>query len=332
MRKLFIYTLIVVVALVIVGLIAWPILKPKVATWVEHKIQEQLAEHCPKCEFSMEGLELEWFGLGLQKVKFKSSKHRGQWLETENEAVVIYPSARLLLKGRLKIDSIYLNKPKITFNDQFTGGKSNSKNTLSASIMDQLPLVDINDGALTYIRDLNGTHAVLTVQKIQAQVTPLLDHLDAHFAGQVGHSGQFDLSIKAFVLNEPIRITSDMRAEGQNLADLNVFFEPNAGVIMKGQLLKGHALTKMRGDELETNLGIEFKDFKLEVKQMYDRDEVQTFLTNLAANIALRQKNHDDPEADKTSTVHLKREDGESLVSFILRSWKESALQVARSL
>ena len=86
----------------------------------------------------------------------------------------------------------------------------------------------------------------------------------------------------------------------------------------------------MSGNRVSTLLLAGFKDFKLNVNPMYDRNDIQTFFTNLAAAIALKEKNVDQPREEKVEAVDAEREPGESIVSFILRSWKLAALKVAQ--
>ena len=120
-----------------------------------------------------------------------------------------------------------------------------------------------------------------------------------------------------------------MSVADQNLGALTDFFKPNAGVELTGTLVKGHSVSKLKGAELTTSLYADYKDFKLKVDKMYDRNEVQTFFTNLGTSIAVREKNHSAPAEEKMKTVESKRKGGESIVSFMLEGLKQASLAVA---
>jgi hypothetical protein len=176
---------------------------------------------------------------------------------------------------------------------------------------------------------VKGTHAVFTVHGLNGEIDPNPDRAVANVRGLIGPGGEFQIRVVSPYGVKPLEIDTEIFVKRLNLEDLSVFFKPNAGVELWGTLEKGHARSKMTGPALKSTLFAEYKDFKLRVDKMYDRNEAQTFFTNLGAAIAMRGENRDEPAEDKRKTVESRRERGESLVSFILRGLKEASLAVA---
>jgi len=329
MRKLF-YILSISAFLVLVAapLGAWILFKPKIKPWVEEKIQTELKKSCDTCEFSFDDIFLTWRGPAIENIKFKT-RPSGQRLEGEIFSLFIYPRFdSLLLDGELQVRTVILDQPKITY---FDDAHNPAPNTSSEGL--GLPPnvgIGVDNGEFTYIRDVKDTHAVLAIRKIQARLTTAIEGIHSRATAQLGESGNLLLTVEANLKKNPFETKIDLSTKNQDMKDLSAFFEPNAGVKMEGTLLSGDVTSQVVGPHVSTHLKMEFKDFKLKVNSMYDRSDIQTFFTNLAASLALRKKNTDAREKDKSTKVEADREKGETFVSFVLRSWKEAAIKVAQ--
>lgn len=299
--------------------------KPHLAPWLEQQIRLNLKQACPACEFSMAGADFSWNGFGLQGVVFKTGPGQ-QRLEAEVSTVYFYPAVEALLEGRLQLKNITLDQPKMIFLDE--GDKSTKKKSESRLEPPPPIYLQIDNGEFTYIRNVKNTHATLTIHHIQALIGPDADVIRGRATAQLGTTENLYLTLTVDPQKNPLEARVEMTAKDQDLKVLSDFFEPNAGVQMEGTLLSGHVVSLLNGSKVSTELTMEFKDFKLKVKPMYDRDGVQAFFTNLAASIALKKKNVG--AQDKTEKIETEREGNESLVSLMLRSWKEAALKIVR--
>lgn len=312
----------------VTSLIVITILGRFAGPWIERPIQERLKEHCATCEFHTSGVELTASGFKLLNVRFTAGKKGGQRVEIEIPAIKLHPNWKTLIPGPIKINEIGLVQPLVTFLDQ---GDSKSKDGQESHfLIPALPALKIVDGRFLYIRDVSGTHAEFILHKINADIQTEVNRAYADVSAQIGTKGRIDLAIDSTTKNNDLVIHVDMKAKDQDFKDLSRFFEPNAGVKLEGTLTAGHAISKLVNRKVSTTLLAEFKDFKLEVNKMYDRNDIQTFFTNLAAAVGLREKNINRPREDKIESVEAEREPGESIVSLILRSWKLAALEIAK--
>lgn len=305
---------------------AWIIFKPKIKPWVEDRIQTELKKSCDTCEFSFDDIFLSWRGPAIENIRFKT-RPSGQRLEGEVFSLFAYPRLdSLLVDGEIQLRTVILDQPKITY---FDDANNPAPKTDAGFGLPPDVGIGVHNGEFTYIRDVKGTHAELTIRKIQSRIVTEQEGLHARASAQLGDSGNLLLTIEA-ATKTPLEADIALSAKNQNMKDLSTFFEPNAGVKMEGTLLNGNITSKVAGSHVSTTLKMEFKDFKLKVNSMYDRSDIQTFFTNLAASMALRKNNTDAREKDKSTKIEANREKDETLISFILRSWKEAALKVAQ--
>ncbi len=324
-----IFRVFILLLLALIGIFAalTVVVKPNFEPWLERHIRFELKAACPACEFSMEDVTLSWDGFGLQKVHFTTGTGQ-QRLEAEIATIYLYPNVTSLLNGKPRLQNITFDQPKMIFHDE--GEKSAQKQSESSFALPPHLHIQIDNGDFTYIRDVKNTHATLTIEHIQALIGPEADLLRARATAQLGQTESLNLTVSADLHKNPLEATIEMRAKDQDMKVLSDFFEPNAGVKMEGILIAGHVVSQLKGTHVSTQLTMEFKDFKLKVKPMYDRDGVQAFFTNLAAAVALKKKNVGAQEKEKTESIETDREGQESLVSLVLRSWKEAALKIVR--
>lgn len=300
------------------------------APWAEEQIKKAVHEACDTCEFSMGEAQLSWRGLAIHDVKLSGGEKGAQRIEAKIRVLRILPKILPLFKKEILIRSITVYEPHVVFSE---GEKPSPRQKQGGA--DDLPKIEIEhvaiyDGKFNYIRDVKGTHAVLNIHKIIGKAEFENSVAKARFSAQFGNTGEFDLLVSTPIFEKPLHIDTELNVRDQNLDDLTAFFKPNAGVELKGILVKAHSIAKMRGKKLNATVTAEYKDFSVRVDKMYDRSELQAFFTNLGASLAIAKENEDAKPKDRTKTVDIEREAGESIVHFILRGLKEASLDVAK--
>ncbi len=327
MRKSTVWILCVCSTLILVPLAFALIIVPIASHKIEKFVQRKVHAQCAHCQVSIARTTLWWPSLSFHQVRITLGRKGGQYCEIKTPRVSLFPQLQTLLGGDLHFNEIVVETPEIFFYD---GDQRTVENkTAGKSVAPKIDALEIEDGQFTYIRDTKGTHAVLTVHKIAAAMRLRPGELSAHAQMQVGHSGVSKLQVHARFGGRPLEIATKLQVEEQNLADLSRFFEPNAGVKLAGILLSGYALSDSIGDKLHATLWAQYRDFAIHVNKMYDRNELQTFFTNLGIAVAARSSNVENARPPKGESVDIKREQPESVVAFILRGLKEAALKVS---
>ncbi|MGZ3724084.1 MAG: hypothetical protein ACXVA9_14170 [Bdellovibrionales bacterium] len=325
MFKFLVGTVLGVLAVVIA---AGLIVVPKVVAWAEKEVCDAVLLECDGCEFSMGGVGLAWDGLAIKDLHLAGGDKGGQWVDFKARRIILSPVFSTLLSDTPHLRGVTLDHPEVIFTDGEKKSQSHMNTELDAAkiVIDE---IFFYGGIFTYVRDVKGTHAVLTIHNIDGDIDPNPERAVVNVSAQIGKAGSIQLVATTPYTKRPFEVDTDIKVTGQNLEDLSVFFKPNAGVELLGTLTKGHSRSKLRGTHLSSWLFAEYKDFKLHVDKMYDRNDLQKFFTNLGSSIAIAEKNKDKPAEDKIKAVELNREKGESVVGFILRGLKVAALGVS---
>lgn len=302
-------------------------LKPR----VEEEISRRLHDKCPTCEFAMASMGWAWRGMALRHVQFRAGEKDGPRVIAEIACLAIRPDLFKLLRGEIEISRIHILRPEVTFRDIEKVKRPVAKRASPNRNGPSFPLrrLVIERGKFKYIREVRGTHAELTIHKIQADAVIKDETLNALAEGQFGTTGDFDLRVAMPIEKRPLEVDIDLSVRDQNLADLTAFFQPNAGVELKGILRKGHASTRLRGSSAQTSLKAEYEKFELKLHKMHDREKWQAFFISLGAKIAMKKENTQAAPHEQREVLATERESGESLVHFVLQSWKKAAIELA---
>lgn len=294
--------------------------------WAKTKLEKTVRENCDGCSFQMESAKLTWRGLVLSDVRFGTGKKGAKKFDLHVVRAVIRPDIWPLFRQEINIQSVALFAPEVIYSEgdlPVPGGKGDE------SLNVVLNKISIYNGKFVYIRDHKGTHAELTINDIAGKILVSGGRLDGRFTARMGESGEFDLLAQA-ALKKPLEIDSELTVRNQNLADLTVFLKPNAGVELKGEIVKAHAVSKARGDKLNTQLTVAFRDFQVRLLEMYDRTEAEAAFTNIGAALVLKRENLNSSKEKQSSTAESTRKKGESIVHFLLTGLKKSALDAAK--
>lgn len=294
--------------------------------WAKEQLEKAVRENCRGCSFEMESAQLTWRGLILTDVRFSSGKKGAKKLDLHVLRAVIRPDIWPLFKKQIRVQSAILFGPEVTYSEGDLPQK--------AAGGDDTPDVGLNkisiyNGKFVYVRDHKGTHGELAINDISGKILISGGKMDARFTARMGESGEFDLLLQA-ALKKPLEIDTELNVRNQNLDDLTVFLKPNAGVELKGEIVKAHAVSRARGDKLKTRLTVAFRDFSVRLLEMYDRTEAEAVFTNIGAALALKRENVKDSTEEQTSSVDSRRKKNESIVHFMLTGLKQAALDAAK--
>ncbi len=286
------------------------------APWAKNEMEQQVKENCAACEVVIGRAVISWRGLILHNTQFTVGEAGAQRLEVKIHRMVIRPEILPLFKKQVHVESVVVFEPDVIFSE----GEDPEKNEPSGADDEKtekfkVEQIAVYGGKFTYVRDVKGTHAILKISKIIGRINFSEENADARFTAQMGESGEFDLFV-SIRLKKPLHVDTELNVREQNLEDLSVFLKPNAGVELKGILVKAHSQTKLRDTKLAAAVTVTFKDFKVQLHEMYDRSEWQAFFTSLGASLALKKENLEDSAQEKSRSVQIDREAHESIVHF----------------
>jgi hypothetical protein len=194
----------------------------------------------------------------------------------------------------------------------------------------------VNGGTFVYIREYPGRRAVLRVSDLKAGVGPVgssaarrAKRAQAEASGILEGSGHFRLVLRARLFAEKTDADISLRLSGQDLAELNRFFEPSAGVRLKGGIAEARAEAAIRGSRLSSTAYLRYSGLHIEFRKTKERGPFASFAATLLAGVTVRGQNLAGKDAELRGRAALVRQRGEPLVTFALRGLKEPLLQVA---
>jgi hypothetical protein len=298
------------------------------ADWLKERIETAVHEKCLGCEFSIHSLNFSITGFALREIRLVK-EGKGQRVTLHINQLSVYPRWLSLLSSHRQLESVQIIEPEIEYFDggKPGGGKRHPEKVqlLLGRLVHQL---QVHKGSFTYIRQTTGTRADLSFHQINGLMEFSDGLMNSQATGQMGASGHIELALRTTTAEALLPIDIQMQVRDQNLSDLSHFLEPNAGVKLNGWLLSATAKSQLDSEAIHSTLQARFKDFKLHVNPMYDRNDLQAFFTNLGTSIAMQSKNTQLPGKERIQSADLRRDNQEPLVGFILNSWKEAALKV----
>lgn len=301
---------------------------------------EAIADACGQCNTEIGSVSFEFLNPGsvrFHDVKMKLGSFGG------SEGLLRLKEVRVnlsLLKSRrehIVIDLIRFENPDILFVDgDAVSKKSESKEEPGPTF--EIARTEISNGVFTYTRNTKGTSATLHLADISGFVSRVgssaelkNEVVEAHLKTQIEKSGEVQLDVAALLRPGPDHVDVVVNIKDQKLDVLTPFFNPNAGVELKGEMLKGRGRVKIRDQEMEANVWAVYRGLELKLNPMYDRTEAEAFFMNLGAELVMNEDDLDKPASQQARTVHSRRENGERIVGFILRGLKEAAIRVAQA-
>ena len=321
----------VVAAAVVLYVMAVKIIAP----WISRaEIIDAVEGACATCEIELSAVSfalLSPLNATLHGLKMKVGYEGGSEAVFRIEAVSVAFSFAQSSRQKIYIERVVIDRPIITFADgEAVSRKTNRKHDRRPDVA--IEKVEISRGEFTYIRNTKGTSATLHLHDISGEIGPLDSSRDlpakAHLETRIENSGSVEIDIAA-KLTGPDEVDVSVYIRDQNLADTTPFFKPNAGVSLKGTMLKGKGRVRVRDQNMKASVWAVYHGLELELNSMYDRTKAEAFFMNLGADLVMDESDVDLAKADQTEALDVPREENEQIVGFVLRGLKEAAMKVA---
>lgn len=308
---------------------------------LKHQLVLSIEEACRRCTLKISSATFnpltKFFSLGL--IEFSYLEKSSMELKADIENIQGEFSYMDLIRGRLNIHALVLDKPKVVLtNMYFSDKQETSSPAKKESFKFMLPEVKVKDGSFSYIHKTKTSVARLNTSQISGHMEGLGntdEYLEksatCRLNGRVEKSGAVVLSVRSKVFKRPLEVDVDLKVKDQKLADLNTFFFDFEGFKLKGQLLEGHGQSHLRDIKIKTEVFARFENFDAEFSKTAERGPGGTFIMNLAKAIMYDSQNLDKSKRKQAKVVELQQEPNEALVGFILRSLKDAALKVAEN-
>lgn len=308
--------------------------------YLKNKIETEVQAECEKCRLKIGDLDVPLFQPGdltFHNLDFSFGDEGATQVFAKAALLDVHISLRSLLKHHIYLRNLMITHFDVTVIDGDKhspppeGGKEKPSEP-SDFTFSIAPLRYLN-GSFQYVRNHEGTTATLHVQDINGTLTavdPKSDHIiKAHLTARYERSGHAELEILTNPFIKPLQVDVKLAVNDQDLNDLTLFFEPNAGVQIHGKINEGLGLVSVIGDELKATDWIVYQDLDAKVLKGKEYSGFVAFFENLGLGLAMQSSNVELEKDQQTKSVELKKEGGESLISFILRGLKEAAMKVA---
>lgn len=245
-------------------------------------------------------------------------------IEASIPTIAVNLDLSALLNDQVIIESLTVTKPDVMYTDGELPRPSTKP--ASAPIGAIINAAHIDGGKFTYRRVLHKEASLITLNDIQLHATVDQEvRVKSHF--RLEKSGHIQLNFNFHVKQEKLKAEVQVFITHQNLADLNVFFKSNDGVVLKGVMTEGEGRVVVDGDEAKSRVKAIYRDFEAKLVSNEDQGGVEVFFTNIGIALTTKEKN----KSPKREEVVTQREPNESIVHFILTGLKVAALEVASS-
>lgn len=302
--------------------LSWLLLTQLIAPWL---IKDHLIKTVPNLKLdSVSVSPIDLSRLTLHGIHLTYGTRGQADIEASIPTMTINVDLIALLNDQVIIESLTVTKPDVMYTDGELP-RSPTKSA-SASIGAIINAAHIDGGKFTYRRVLHKEASLITLNDIQLHATVDQDvRVKSNF--QLEKSGNIQLNFNFPVKQEKLKAEVQVFITNQNLADLNVFFKSNDGVILKGVMTEGDGRVVVDGDQAKSRVKAIYKDFDAKLVSNEDQGGVEVFFTNIGIALTTKDKN----KSPKREEVITQREPNESIVHFILTGLKVAALEVASS-
>jgi hypothetical protein len=251
-----------------------------------------------------------------------TSGTRGQAdIEASVEMITVDLALGSMFDEQLVIESLTFTKPDVMYTD---GELPRGPKTASPALNVIVKTAHVDGGRFIYRRVLYKESSLITLNDIQLQASVDQDvRVKSKF--QLEKSGNIQLNFHFPTRQEKLTAEVHVFIKDQNLADLNVFFKSNDGVILQGIMQEGVGRVVVSGDHAKSRVKAIYKNFDAKLISNEDQGGVEVFFTNIGIALTTKEKN----KSVKREEVVTKRQPNESIVHFILTGLKVAALEVA---
>lgn len=304
------------------------------------EIVDAVESSCASCKFEIGSVAFGLLNPGqvrIRDVRVKEGYEGSSELLVKIESIYLDINLAASSRDHIAIREIQLREPDVLLVDGDAKSPEAKHGDDSTGPTFAIDSTKLSDGVFTYTRNTKGTSATLHLAKIQGEFTALGTSKDlkdkfveAHLKTQIEKSGETEVDLRVPMTGAANNVDVSVYIRDQDLGVTTPFFNPNAGVELKGQIVKARGRVRVRSNDLVASAWIIYHGLELKLNPMYDRSKAEAFLLNIGADLVMKETDLDLDKKDQTEYLHAKREPNERIVGFILRGLKEVAIQVAR--
>jgi hypothetical protein len=203
--------------------------------------------------------------------------------------------------------------------------------------------VFLHDGTLTYELKVRGKPADINVYDINGETNEfvtraaLLQKDDRHdlkmdATGRLEKSGSVHLKVAFDPFAEKNEDTIELEVDGQNMAELNPFFDREDGLDFKGVLEHTHAKLSLSQGRLIGLLRASYKDLDFDYRPTPDRAPIPTFLQNtIQSAMTAKTRPKEGEDNPPQAIVQAERLPREPITKLLIRGLKDAAKKILAS-
>ncbi len=287
-------------------------------------IKDRLIKAVPRLDLDFVSLSLfDISRLTLNGIHITTGTRGMADIEASIPSLTVDLALSPLFDEQLVIESLTVTKPDVMYTD---GELPRGPKTTSPTLNVVVKTAHVEGGRFTYRRVLYKEASLITLNDIRLQASVDQEvRVKSNF--QIEKSGNIQLNFHFPLKQENLTAEVHVFIKGQNLADLNVFFKSNDGVVLKGIMQEGVGRVVVNGDQAKSRVKAIYKNFDAKLVSNEDQGGAEVFFTNIGIVLTTKSKN----KSKKREEVVTKRQPNESIVHFILTGLKVAALEVASS-
>ncbi len=327
----------VLAAIVLAVLLFQYVLAPQLVRFALNRL---VTKPCGHCSLLVDSVVVQIFrpGFSLKGVRFSANVGGNTTLSANISELTMQMYFLGLFEKKLHLGPIVVRDPVVNVVErdlanhrETQGGKADSALVVSLEVDGIL----MHGGDFTYVHEVGSKQGAVRVHEIELQIQRFGTIAElrkkkfyGHALGRLEKSGRFELNASADFFSAEPDVDVELFLKGQNLSDLNHYFDPADGVKLEGKLLEGHALVSIDGTVANSKAVATYENLAFTAQQEGDRSALGAFLINFFGGLAMGSHNLYDTAAEKMQTATLQREPGQTVLAFILQSMKAAALKI----
>ncbi|MGZ3654785.1 MAG: hypothetical protein ACXVB9_01930 [Bdellovibrionota bacterium] len=292
---------------------------------------------CPSCGLRLEGLSISLAppAVVLTGVQFHTGDPRDSAVHISVERLNVPVPLANLREGPWKLGVVTVDGAKVLVHEGDALFPSAPASGAAGKGFEAAGLL-VRSAEFTYRKDSPAGAAYIRVHEVNADAGPFGTSALLHDQQLIGHadarlekSGAVTLGVAAAFFAASPNVKVDLALDGQNLSDVNPYFEVEEGVTLNGRVLRSHSLVSLQDTAAKGDVEVAYEGLKLKFHSNRHRGGLSALLDNLGVTIKVKGENSGDIRSKREREVETRRHPRESVVSFILRTMREAAMRVA---
>jgi len=216
---------------------------------VKKTLINRVQQSCETCQLDIGQVGVGFFHLGslsFTDVHLQQGVRGAADLEASVPRMEVVVNVFDVLSDNLHIDRFLVKKPDVMYTDgerpkpkaAESEGESAEESKWNIHVKD----FAVEDGTFTYRRVLHKEASLLKLHSINLKFLPFgssIKRIEMRSQFQLEKSGSIELNVATPWKSNQLEADVLVLIKNQNMADLNVFFKTNDGVILQGIMLDG---------------------------------------------------------------------------------------------